>query len=636
MARVDDFDAFYHATRRPLLHQTYALTGDVERAAGSVEHAFSQAWSQWRKVRRLPDPAAWVRHEAWRVTGGPRARRLRRNRARRRFVSDPSTSPHAEHLAALDGLPYAQRQAVVLHHLAELPPERIAREVGVSEPAAESLLARGEQAWPDGDAPLGAALHHLEEDIAGVRLTRAPSLRRDGERRYRHHTLLGMATAAALVAGGGMLIVNDTPAELERAALSGEASAPGSSAAEAPAAAPDAGAAPDRAVAPEPEQPQVPQEFLLDESALLSAREIGHLTHPVSRWDVTSTTDGTTGSPVYAPCQREPFADPDGKQSLLRRYAAHGSRLTAAQVIEESRSEGQAARAFDTMEGWYARCSDDGVQLVSTVSVDGLGDQARAFVLRQFGRRDTLLTVGIARTGPVTSAVIASTQGSAPVPVARVLGRAGVSLTRVCLPVSGDCSTHPRARVVPPLPALEHPGFVSAFDLPKIADVSAPWVGTDPEPSPANPASTPCERANFRRAQHPRTRVFVLPTAEHVPRRFGLSETVGTFATRADARAFMRRAYASAETCPKRELSASPPHVHELPDGYDGRVWRFEFEVTRSNSVFYRVALVRAGTRVALLSMSPSQAYDVDPAEFGRLAVRAGQRLTEARGSDAS
>jgi len=625
MARVDDFDAFYHATRRPVLHQTYALTGDVEGAAGSVEHAYSHAWSQWRKVRRLPDPAAWVRHEAWRVAGSRRPRRLRRSRARRGLVAGPGTGAHAQHLEALAGLPDGQRRAVVLHHLAELPIERIAREVGVPEGTAASLLAKGEQAWPHSGTSLAAALGHLEDDIAAVRLTRAPSLRRSGERRYRHHTLLGVATAAALVAGGGLLIVNDTPADLQQAAArdaepADEPAAP---------AVPHTGSAGSGEPTPAEPVDAAPEPFLLDRSALLTAREVGHLTHPVSRWSVTSTTDMTTGNPIYAPCQREPFADPGGKQALLRRFTANHSGLTVVQVIEESRDETQSTKAFATMEDWYARCNDDGVQLLSTQSVSGLGDQARAFELRKFGRRDTLFTVGIVRTGPITSAVIASTQGPSPVPVARVLGRAGDSLTRMCLPVSGDCSTEPQARVVAPLPMLEHPGFLAAFDLPKIADVSAPWVGTDPSPSPDNPAATPCERANFRPAQHPRTRVFVLPTAENVPRRFGLSETVGTFATHADAVRFMNQAYASARTCAKRELSASRPRAHELPDGHAGRVWRFDFEVAAGNSVFYRVALVRAGPRVALLSMSPSQSYDVDPLDFSRLAVRAGQRLAE-------
>ena len=92
----------------------------------------------------------------------------------------------------------------------------------------------------------------------------------------------------------------------------------------------------------------------------------------------------------------------------------------------------------------------------------------------------------------------------------------------------------------------------------------------------------------------------------------------------------MHKAYASAKSCPKRELSASKPRTHELKDGFDGRVWRFDFEVAAGNSVFYRVALVRSGPRVALLSMSPSESYDVDPLDFSRLAVRAGQRLSEA------
>jgi len=626
MARVDDFDAFYHAARRSLLHQTYALTGDVERAAGSVEDAFAHAWSQWRRVRRLPDPAAWVRHDAWRVAGSARPRRLVRKRSRRRFVSGSTASAHPEYLHRLDALTDGERRVVVLHHLAGLSLERIAREVGVAESTARSLLATGGEAWPDGDTPVGRALDRLDDDVSAVRLTRAPSLRRSGERRYRRHTLVGMATAAALVAGGGLLIVNDSPAQLEQAAARQAPAAKGPAAAPGP-----VDPADDAEAEPAALPPDTPEPFLLDESALLSEDEVGRLTHPASRWSVRSTTDGTTGNPIYAPCQQEPFADPDGNQSLLRRYTANATRMTAVQVIEESRNETQSTKAFATMEGWYARCKDDGIQLLSTLSVDGLGDQARAFVLRQFGNRDTLLTVGIVRTGPITSAVIASTRGSGPVPVARVLSRAGDSLTRVCLPVSGDCSNHPRVRVVPPLPAKEYPGFVSAFDLPKIGDVSAPWVGTDPSPTPGNPAATPCERANFHRPQHPRTRVFVLPTAQQVPRRFGLSETVGTFRTRAEARRFLHRAYASAETCPKRELSASEPHVHDLPDGYGGRVWRFEFELAESDSVYYRVALVRAGPRVALLSMSPSQAYDVGPLEFSRLAVRARQRLAEAR-----
>ena len=621
MARVDDFDAFYHATRRPLLHQTYALTGNAEQAVTAVEHAFSQAWSEWRKVRRLPDPVSWVRSEAWRVTGSQLPRRRWRPGSwrrpdRRRFVI-PAESAHSADLQALRDLPDGPRRAVVLYHLAELPVDRIALESGISEASAASQLAQGEQAWADGGTPIDTALEHIEQDLAGVRLTRAPSLRRSGERRHRQQTLVGVATAAALLVGGGFLIVNDGPAPIEEAA----ADAPQR---EAPA---DTSAQTESAPATEAPSPSA---FLLDDSALVTGQEMNRLTRPKADWTVASTTDGTTGDPIYAPCQQEPFADPDGKQSLLRRYDAEDDDLTAVQVIEESRSERQSALAFEKMEGWYARCDDDGVQLQSTMGVHGIGDEARAFRLRDTGKRDTYVTVGIVRTGPITTAVIASTKDERAVAPMRVLSRAGVSVTRMCLPVSGDCTTQPRVKTTTPLPTGEYPGFLAAYDLPTISNVTAPWVGTDPARSPDNPAATPCERANFGRPQDPRTRVFVQPTAKKLPQRFGLAETVGTFQAPAKARGFLERAYDSADSCPDRELSASEPIARELPEGSEGMAWRFEFEVNEDESVFYRVGLVRAGPRVALLSMSPSETYDVSQREFVNAVVRAGQRLAEA------
>ncbi|MGH3356651.1 MAG: sigma factor-like helix-turn-helix DNA-binding protein [Nocardioidaceae bacterium] len=623
MTRVDDFDAFYHAGRTPLLHQTYAVTGDVVRAASAVEHAFANAWSQWRKVRRFDDPIGWVRNDAWREAASQLPLR-RRRRPWRRSGGEAASDRHEGDLAALMGLPDGQRKVVVLYHLARLPIDRIAREVGISEATASSLLVSGEQSWGDGRTTIATALANIGGDVQQVRLIRAPSLRRAGEKRYRQQTLVGVVTASALLAAGGLLIVNDSGAPVHQTAARGaaqvDAQPPASRTTTAATGAPDL-------------DESGPEPFLLDEGALLTPTEMGRLTRPHNEWTTTSTTNGTTGDPIYADCQQQPFADPDGSQSLLRRFRsdARSDDLRAVQVLEESRNEKQAARAFDTMESWYGRCADDGVQLLNTTKVRELGDEAVAFRLRRVGTRDTYLTVGVVRTGPITTAVIASTRADRPVAPPRVLNRAGVSVTRTCLPVSGDCSTLFRTREVPPLPTNEDPGFLAAYDLPSISNVTAPWVGTDPERSPDDPAATPCERATFGKPQKARNRVFVLPTAKKLPRRFGLSETVGTFANRKNARQFIRRAEASARACPDRELSASVPNSRALPDRMHGHVWRFEFEVDRGNSVFYRVGLVRSGRRVAVVSMSPSERYDVAPPEFTALMLRAGQRLSEAR-----
>src|SRR6187549_323518 len=60
-----DFDEFYLTSRRRLVLETYALTGDLSAARSAVRDAFEAACHHWRKVSRLPDPEEWVRPRAW-------------------------------------------------------------------------------------------------------------------------------------------------------------------------------------------------------------------------------------------------------------------------------------------------------------------------------------------------------------------------------------------------------------------------------------------------------------------------------------------------------------------------------------------------------------------------------------------
>ena len=65
--REESFDSFYRATRRPVLHQAFALTGDLPAAQSAVRDAYVGAWQHWRKVSRLEDPLDWVRPRAWQL-----------------------------------------------------------------------------------------------------------------------------------------------------------------------------------------------------------------------------------------------------------------------------------------------------------------------------------------------------------------------------------------------------------------------------------------------------------------------------------------------------------------------------------------------------------------------------------------
>ena len=65
MPNPEDFDDFYLSTRRRLVLQAYALTGDLSAGRQAVREAFVAARHHWRKVGRLDDPEEWVRQRAW-------------------------------------------------------------------------------------------------------------------------------------------------------------------------------------------------------------------------------------------------------------------------------------------------------------------------------------------------------------------------------------------------------------------------------------------------------------------------------------------------------------------------------------------------------------------------------------------
>lgn len=144
------FDAFYAAQAPRLVRQLHAMTGDLTVAQDCVQEAAARAWQRWTVVGAYDDPAAWVRTVAWRLA----VSRLRRVRVgvgllRRHGPPDdvPSASPdHVALVAALRRLPEAQRRAVVLHHLCDLPVEQVAAETGSPVGTVKARLSRGRAA----------------------------------------------------------------------------------------------------------------------------------------------------------------------------------------------------------------------------------------------------------------------------------------------------------------------------------------------------------------------------------------------------------------------------------------------------------------------------------------------------------
>ena len=145
-----DFDSFYAGTCAGVLRQIFFITGDLPEAEDVVHEAYERAWLRWDSVHVADSPEAWVRTVARRLAVS-RWRRAR-NAARawqRRGASDsgpPLDESHVDLVAALRALPEKQRVAIVLHHLADLSVDDVAKETGATVAAVKQQLARGRAA----------------------------------------------------------------------------------------------------------------------------------------------------------------------------------------------------------------------------------------------------------------------------------------------------------------------------------------------------------------------------------------------------------------------------------------------------------------------------------------------------------
>jgi RNA polymerase sigma-70 factor (ECF subfamily) len=146
-----EFDDFYAASFSRLTGQLYAMIGNRDEAQECVQEAFVRAWSHRRKLAQAEHPEAWVRTTAYRLAVSRWRRTTLGRRSPDRAVSpalttEPANENRVALVNALRQLPEAQRRALVLHHLCDLPVQEVAREVGVPEGTIKARLSRGRTA----------------------------------------------------------------------------------------------------------------------------------------------------------------------------------------------------------------------------------------------------------------------------------------------------------------------------------------------------------------------------------------------------------------------------------------------------------------------------------------------------------
>lgn len=146
-----EFDDFYTASFQRVTGQVYAMIGDRDEAQECVQEAFVRAWAHRRQLDRAEHPEAWVRTTAYRLAVSRWRRTTRGRRPADRALATPTSTAapsetHVALVAALRRLPEAQRRALVLHHIADLPVHAVAAELGVPEGTVKARLSRGRAA----------------------------------------------------------------------------------------------------------------------------------------------------------------------------------------------------------------------------------------------------------------------------------------------------------------------------------------------------------------------------------------------------------------------------------------------------------------------------------------------------------
>jgi RNA polymerase sigma factor (sigma-70 family) len=150
------FEVLYESSYRHLTLIVLARSQvDLTEAQEIVQEAFATAYAKRRTLAAVTNQEAWLCTVALNIA---RRRGRRRWMADRLMKHDPPAPPrdladvsaeHADLYRALRALPDDQREAVFLHHLADLSVEQIATRTGQPIGTIKSRLARGRVALSD-------------------------------------------------------------------------------------------------------------------------------------------------------------------------------------------------------------------------------------------------------------------------------------------------------------------------------------------------------------------------------------------------------------------------------------------------------------------------------------------------------
>lgn len=356
------------------------------------------------------------------------------------------------------------------------------------------------------------------------------------------------------------------------------------------------------------------------------------------KWQITADQPAGTGDSPVPACLADPQDDaPTPSQGMVRTLSTSSNGPTALHLAEEYKSAELAAESFALIAKSLGECNLRGSYISSARVITGLGDQASA-VLLDDPATDDYHAVVADRTGRLVNVIdIAQAKDSPDLDkAAAALGR----LTdRQCTLAIGICASDPQVADGPPPVGGDEPGFLALADIPVPTSNRGTWGGLAPG-SPADVVTSGCENVKFESlpAIGRTARSYVLiDKPKGMPATFGLDEIALTMKSAKDASQEAKTIGNNIKHCAGRQPTAkitdfgSVTGVGADNTAITGSVALVTQKMSAKSSSTFRVGVAAAGDKLVYTFLPRTDDWDLTPAEWSGLTVRAAQRASQVR-----
>lgn len=334
---------------------------------------------------------------------------------------------------------------------------------------------------------------------------------------------------------------------------------------------------------------------------------------------------GVTRTPLCVGQDTQPAAQRSASRMLT------SSSDSVLQLVYTFADDQAATQAYTGLVADAGTCSQDTALIAGASTVKGLADSADAVRLTIQGAKDEHHVLLLTRSGRTVNTF--DVTGDANLTVATVAEVASAALTRQCS-AGGTCPSS--VTVSDSLPAPGDPaGWLVAADLPQITSGSGKWTALPIQAISLQ--GSQCEDMDLTKVTgtvNSAERVFVLTGDAKAPAQFGIDHAVWTFSSAKAATTLANKLMTNISGCAKNTPTATVnagPSVKGVGNGTQvtGKTWEITHKLSTGTIVF-RVAVVTSGTRVSYLLANPSKDFDFTDAEWAAIALRAGQRASQA------